>query len=57
MGKIFAREGAVRREGLKERMPRPLVVVHSGKTVMARYGFLRMSVCRSTRAVFGGGVS
>lgn len=30
IGKILASGGAVRSDGLKERMPRPLVVVHSG---------------------------
>lgn len=30
IGKILALGGAVRSEGLKGRMPRPLVVVHSG---------------------------
>ncbi len=35
MGKIFAVGGAVRRDGLNGRMPRPLVVVHSGKTTIA----------------------
>lgn len=34
-GKIFAVGGAVRRDVLKGRMPRPLVVVHSGKTTIA----------------------
>lgn len=35
MGKIFAVGGAVRRDGLNGRMPRPFVVVHSGKTTIA----------------------
>ena len=30
VGKILVSEGAVRSDGLKGRMPRPLVVVHSG---------------------------
>lgn len=35
MGKIFIIEGQVRSEVLKGRMPRPLVVVHSGNTTTA----------------------
>ena len=30
IGKILVSEGVVRSDGLKGRMPRPLVVVHSG---------------------------
>ena len=35
IGNILAVEGAVRREELKGRMPRPFVVVHSGNTTIA----------------------
>lgn len=38
MGNIFAVGGAVRIDALKESMPRPFVVVHSGKTTTARFG-------------------
>lgn len=55
-GNIFVFGGAVRREGLKRRMPRPLVVVHSGRTTMLESGFSRTSVERGTRRAFGGGV-
>ncbi len=47
--------GAVRREGLKCRMPRPLVVVHSGKTTTTRVGWSVRRVWRSVSGVLGGG--
>lgn len=47
--------GAVRRLGLKGKIPRPLVVVHSGNTTMTRFGCSFTNVARSViRAPFGG---
>lgn len=56
MGKIFARGGAVSNEGLKGSIPRPFVVVHSGKTTTGRLRCSRRSVWRLTRLACGGGV-
>lgn len=47
MGKILVAEGTVSSEGLNGRIPRPFVVVHSGKTTIGRSGCRLMSVPRS----------
>jgi len=47
MGKILVPGGVVKRLGLKGRIPRPLVVVHSGNTTMTRFGCSATSVFRS----------
>ena len=57
VGKIFAFGGEVSMEGLRGRIPRPFVVVHSGKTQMGREGCSRTRVCISTRVVPFGGCS
>ena len=49
--------GVVSREGLKGKMPLPLVLVHSGNTTMMRSGFARTSASRSVRCDDGGGAS
>lgn len=38
MGKIFVLAPTVTKDGAKGRIPRPLVVVHSGKTTMGWFG-------------------
>ena len=55
-GNIFAFRGAVSRDGLNGNIPRPFVVVHSGKTTTGRLWCSRRSVWRSTRLACGGGV-
>ena len=55
-GNIFVFAGAVRREGEKGRMARPLVVVHSGSTTMEESGFSLRSWVRVRRRVPAGGV-
>ena len=57
VGKILASGGAVRSDGLKGRTPRPLVVVHSGKTTTAWLGYCLMRVSRSVSVAFFGGSS
>lgn len=54
MGKILDERGAVSRDPLNGRMPRPLVVVHSGKTAMTRFGCFRIKDSRSISLAFGG---
>jgi len=48
---------ADKRLGLKGSMPLPLVVVHSGKTTITRFGCSTTSVFRSVSFVPGGGYS
>ena len=55
IGNIFVLRGAVKRDALNGSIARPLVVVHSGKTATARFGYRSMSVCRSTRLARLGG--
>lgn len=43
--------GAVRRDGERGRMARPFVVVHSGRTTMAREGLRDMRAERVVRGV------
>lgn len=54
-GKILVFGGAVSKEGLNGKMPRPFVVVHSGSTQMAESGFsLRRSASVTNFAPRGG---
>ena len=46
---------ALSRLGLSGRMPRPLVVVHSGNTQMMLFGFEAISEARVTRLASLGG--
>lgn len=55
MGKIFVFAPTVSREGVKGRIPRPLVVVHSGKTTMGWFGYCFSRAVRGTRDAFVGG--
>ena len=45
----------MRSDGLKGRMARPLVVVHSGWTTIAWPGFCSTRVCKSVSCAFFGG--
>ena len=54
-GKTLVLVGAERRHGLKGRMPRPLLVVHSGKMTMTRLVFCCTYVSRSISFVPAGG--
>lgn len=55
MGKIFVFAPTVRSEGAKGRIPRPLVVVHSGKTTMGWFAYCFSSEVRGTREALRGG--
>lgn len=55
IGKIFALDGAVNKELLKGNIPRPFVVVHSGKTATTLSGFCRSIVRISTSFALEGG--
>lgn len=55
-GKTFVAGGALNSPRLMGRIPRLLVVVHSGNVTMGRWGYFRMRVARSTRRVPGGGL-
>ena len=55
IGKILLPAGVVNIEGLKGSIPRPFVVVHSGKIAIIRVGFLLISVSKSTRVAVAGG--
>ena len=48
---------AVSRLGLKGSMPRPLLVVHSGKTTTTRSGYCSTRVSRSTKSAVWLGIS
>ena len=54
-GKIFVLGGAVSRLGLKGKIPRPFVVVHSGKTTTGRSGLSLSILERSTSSAEGEG--
>jgi len=55
MGKIFVSGGTVKRLGLNGSIPFPLVVVHSGKTTITRFGCSLTKTLRSVNfAPFGG---
>lgn len=54
IGKTLVLSGTVSKLGLNGRIPRPLVVVHSGKTAMIRSGCWDSSVSRPTNLFFGG---
>jgi hypothetical protein len=56
-GNILADGGALRRPGEKAKTPRPLEVVHSGKTTTVRLGFSLMMEARVTRDAPRGVVS
>ena len=57
MGNIFDVRGAVSRDPLNGRIPRPLVVVHSGNTAMERFGFSWTKASRSVRPALDAGFS
>ena len=52
-GKTFVFGGTVNRLGLKGKMPRPLLVVHSGKTTITRSLYFERRVSRSMRRALG----
>jgi hypothetical protein len=54
-GKILVLDGTPRSDLLRGRMPRPLVVVHSGNKTIERLGYLSTRVERSTRREPGAG--
>ena len=57
MGKILTLGGVLRSVCVNVRIPRPFVVVDSGKTTIARLGCLSRREERGTSFVPGGGVS
>lgn len=57
MGKILLFAGADSNDGERGRMPRPLVVVHSGKTQMIRLGCSRASCAKVVSDSVEGGLS
>ena len=54
-GYILVLRGVVRRDGHNGNVPRPFVVVASGKTTMGCFGYFLIRVSRSTRRASGGG--
>ncbi len=56
-GNTFVRAGVVARLGLMGRIPRPLEVVHSGKTTAMRVGFCLRNVSMSTTVALSEGLA
>ena len=56
-GNIFVFGGVLRMLGDSERIPRPLEVVHSGRTTTAESGFSLRTVDKGTRRAPLGGIT